>query len=337
MPTETKQVPEQTMINNEPVTPVVMVGDQQHDEAIVMRRIFVRASLSTPERGEFMKLTSLEEIPLLRKLYSQYGGSVKIVGGLEHPSYGRYTVQGVNQYTLRNIITYLKRTYNNVLIQKRLHQFFDDVFGSGENCQLIPKMQGLVEEWNGSLEAEDIEALLQRHFPHVSARSQDDILSVPGLDGLTAAPKIGARASSVPAVTQEANQPPVEADGIDISGLPTLPASPDTLEQAGRLNATILTGSPGPDPDLAAFLMDSEKTSGNPLLENQAWGVASLVVEKPPQDWDSDDYKGLPGLTKKNHARISRLVGDYLSSKMPEGGQDEAGESTSEDDDSMFG
>jgi hypothetical protein len=102
---------------------------------------------------------------------------------------------------------------------------------------------------------------------------------------------------------------------------PGAAAKPDTQDEKDRLDATFLSGGPAPDPDLVEFLMDPEKTSGNPLLENQAWGVASLVVQKPPQDWDSEDYKGLPGLSKKNHPRISRLVGAYLSSKMPEGGQ----------------
>jgi len=308
---------------------VTFIGGREIDQTIRMRHIFVRAVVDTPERPGALISRPLEEIVLMQKMYPHFGGKVTILGGIAHESYRRHIVVPMTGAEFDAHVRYLRGTYNNRKIQKRIFNFFDEVYGVGENCKLVEKMVDLVETYDPDrgdcLHPDYLNGLLRLHFPHVRADHPDDILRVPGTDNLVA-PEPGRRAATAPVPPAE-DPIPAEFHGDAPTVPPTEQGSPAELNAA---EAAMMTGDPTPDPDLVNFLTNPEKTEGSPLEIEQAWDVARLVLVKAPADWDAEDMKKVRGLNGRNRPRIERLIASYLR-PTPTAGASEAGQEADSD------
>lgn len=319
------------VVASTPESPQVnFIGGKQVDQSVRMQHVFVRCVVDTPERPGALVSRPLEEIVLMQKLYPHFGGKVTVLGGIAHESYRRHIVVPMTGYEFDCHVRYLRGTYNNRKIQKRIYNFFDEVYGVGEQCKLVEKMIDLVETYDPNradcLHPDYIKALLRHHFPHVRADHPDDILRVPGSDNLVA-PRPGARAQAaqIPAVE--------ESEKVSFVGDPDPIVPPEERGSPAELvaaEAAMMTGDPTPDPDLVNFLTDPNRTDGSPLEVEQAWDVARLVLEKPPVDWDAEDMKKVRGLNGRNRPRIERLIASYLRPTPTAGASEEAAEPPSD-------
>lgn len=291
----------------------VFVGEDARKEGIVMRRINIRCQFRLPDR-EFDANTPVEEIPLMRVLYSYYGGKVNVLSGPLHKVFNPYVVQDLTHYQLENIAGRYRRNYNGIVIRKAQVNIFDQVYGEGADCSFIDKMRKIVEMFDVSLldkaegvpdvqhrqqVAAHVEAILANLFPHVSpailSRGERAVI---GLDAVGEPPKPGAS----PLVDTDAPPP----------ATPTLDVPKEMLEPKGNETPepnepVTMMGDLAPDTDLVAFL------ASKGLDHGQAYSLAELLLAKPPGEWTSEDYEGIPDLTKRNHARITRLIGEFYN------------------------
>jgi hypothetical protein len=272
----------------EPKNLALFVGDPKHDTKIVMRRIFVCCICTVSDKSTSACL-SLEEIPLMRQVYKRLAGRVSIVGpGQVEEITRRMRCQDLTEYQWQGVLRNLMRTYSKVQVGNTHINVMDEVYGSGPQCSLIPKMHAMAEEWNGSYDPKVIESLLAKHFPHINLTSKRDIIDLPG------------RELGVPEIGRLAPQ--------DAS--PALDGGPDDPPMAE---------SPTIDPALVQFLMRAENTDGDPLDEGQARAVSFLATSKPTEDWTAADMRSIPAMNGRNRNRLIDLVTRYFNSLRPPG------------------
>lgn len=284
-------------VNPNKVQPALFVGDEQHDARIVMRRFFICVECILPDKRT-EDCIPIEELPLRRVLYRYYGGKVVIRGAAQHDAVTMHLkCQELNAYQWQNVLRNHRRTYAKVQIGKQVFEVFKEVYGEGEQCSLIPKMHSLASEWNGSYDPDHIEALITRHFPHISQTSRSDVIALPGSE--LGAPVIGAAAGTVS-----------DLDGQPPKTIPAQEPNPLRTPVAPMMDL---------DPMLVQFLMSPEKCDGEAFSEDQAKAIAALSTKKPAIEFLPTDMKTVPDLTGRNLPRIVRLVDAYFASMTPPG------------------
>lgn len=299
--TEQTQMPEQPKAQ-----PSIFVGDLDRDDTPVMMRIWVRCRLRWGSR-EVDHTLPLEKIPLYRMLYRRFAGKCEVQSGLVDKRYAQYTHQKVSRLQLEQVIAELKGTFNNRNVGGVKVDFFDDLYGRGEACNLIEKMTRLAQHFNGDLDAEYIEGLIDQLFPTAkrSGSMADDRINIPGMDDLQM-PEVGsAAAEPIDAIPEMPEMPELGADQAP-------PPPPSAHEPSMGLGA--LDDAQG-DPELINFLQDFDQTDGKPFTLEQSIGIADLLAVKPVEMWGKDDLGPIPDLNMNSVGRISRVVESFYQSK----------------------
>lgn len=301
--------------------PGTFIGEDQRKDGIVMRRINIRCRFQLPDR-EFDKNTPMEEIPMLRMLYSYYGGKVVILGGPMHDAFLKYVVQDLTQFQLESVVEAYRRNYNGVNVRQTKVDIFDAIYGRDADCTFLEKMRDVVQMFDPQLPKEQMgphaEAILDHLFPHAAA----SVLSrgaqaLVGLDALSEPPVPGERAGDAPKPPKPVSTPTIDVPAEKLKR----PSEPLVDEPPKSAEPTSLLGDPAPDRELIVHLCDGG------FSDEQAYALADMVFRKPVGEWDTEDYQGLPGLTKKNHPRVKRLVNEYFEAQEAqlEAGDDEGG------------
>lgn len=300
----------------------VFIGEDAHSEGVVMRRINVRCYFKLPDRA-FDKNTPIEEIPMLRMLYSYYGGRVIVLGGPQHAVFRQYVVQDLSHTQLEHVVERYRRAYNGTIVRQARVDIFDAVYGKDSDCQFLERMRDIVELFDTSLDSDEVpehvDTILAHLFPHAS----QSVLSrgaqaLAGIDTLGEPPKPGKRAKEGPVGLEPPRTPTLDVEvndetareGRDTEPMVDTPPTPEPEQSEPKeadSESVNMLGDEAPERDLIVHLVE------NGYEDAQAYALAEMLLRKPTKDWTSEDYQEhVPGLNKKNHPRVTRIIHEYL-------------------------
>lgn len=255
------------------MTPVRFVGQPDKNTKKNVKSIHVRCEFKNGRR-EICKTIPFEELPLARMLYRTIGGRVRVIDGLEDPSYARYSVQHLTEGDMKERITRLMAVYDKREIGGVEHNFFSDTYGNGASSIFVQKAIEIVKkfpkEQMAAHRAEVIESIADEIFPHTAIQRSTDVINVAGLEGLEM-PEVGAD-------VDDPNEDPGAA----------------FLEGDGE-NGLIVYCSTVPK---------------RPLSKKEATILANILATKPVDEFDEGDMKAL-GMDMRSHQRIMDMVADY--------------------------
>jgi hypothetical protein len=277
---------------------------EDDDPKIVLHRCWELCTVRTPPGRCISKSMPLEEIPLLRKLAMKMGGKLTIHGGMIHQSFGKYLIQGLTRRQVQTVAKHHQESYNGRQVGGVTLNLYDDVYGHGENDQLISKMQMLSKKFIAAVpmdgdtsrpDPEQVEKIIREVFPHLSTDQSADVLDLPGFDGLEADPEVEAAAGGItkPDDSGTIGSQPVEADDTAVG----------------------LVGDAGRNVELIAFLQSPMQTNNKPFSSEQAEALSGLLADKPIEEWEKADWERIPGLDVRSRQRVERVLRAFYDSE----------------------
>lgn len=302
MPESATEMPQRTQFHT--------VGLEDEDPTVVLHRCWVLCTVRTPPGRCISKSMPLEEIPLLRKLASKMGGKLTIHGGMIHPSFGQYLIQGLTRRQVQTVAKHHQESYNGRQVGGVTLNIYEDVYGRGENDQLITKMQMLSKKFIAAVpmdgdtsqpDPEQIEKIIREVFPHLSTDQRADVLDLPGFDDLEADPEVEAVAGGI-----------TKPDASGAIGSPTV--EDDAPIEADE-TAVGLVGGAGRNVELIAFLQSPMQTNNKPFSSEQAEALSGLLAEKPIEEWEKADWEHIPGLDVRSRQRVERVLRAFYDSE----------------------